>query len=84
MKYWIELRIGIIIILLLLDIALLINGLNSSPDKCKITFNSQTASQRFGNLDRNIFAVNITDLYEGYIKDECPVKWSKENGYTKV
>jgi hypothetical protein len=64
-----------VLILIALNIAVYINGINLSCDKCQIRFN-------YEYLEENkFFYANISSLYEGYINNECYVE-ADEMGFT--
>lgn len=78
-----ELLIKIICIIILvgLNISIWYNGKDLSCDQCIIKFNSGQKTQ----LDKGIeysFNVSIYEIYNGYINNNCPVKYLENQGFT--
>jgi hypothetical protein len=70
-----------IIILVGLNFAIYFNGKDLSCDQCIIQFSSGQKTQ----LDKGIeysFNVSINEIYNGYIKNYCPIKYLENQGFT--
>ena len=91
MKQRTEIIIHIVLIVLMLTLALKLYVDSSSYDcaHCMVRFRNQPAAwmqnlnKELGITYCNEFNVSSKILYEGYIKDKCPVVWSKTEGYKK-
>ena len=69
-----------IVISLTLSTSIYVRGHNNSCSKCQIDF---TTTQYYGiTLDEpRVNIVNVTDLYSGLLRNECIIKWDKNQGY---
>ena len=81
-KQQIIIKVLCIVILLGLNIAVFIHGRNLSCDKCKIEFTSEkiTHEEAFDSSWQEI-TINITDLYDSYLNDQCIIKFDPIEGY---
>ena len=69
-----------IVVTLSLSISIYLRGNNNSCDKCSIDF---ITTDQFGfELDTPIITkVLAIDLWDGYLQDECILKWNRNQGY---
>jgi len=69
-----------IVVSLLLSASIYIRGHDNSCDKCQIDFITTQYSGII--LDKPyIKTVNVTDLYSGLLRNECIIKWDRNQGY---
>jgi len=64
--------------LIILALAIFINGRSLSCEKCTVRFGTEV----FNNV--SVFETRIIDLYEGYINDSCLVAYNKQSGFIKT
>lgn len=70
------------ILIIILNLMVIINGLNLDCDKCKIRFHSEKATfTEAYDQPLNTFELNANNLYNNYLNDVCMIKWDKVNGY---
>ncbi len=80
-KYY--LKVFIVGMLILLNVAVFVNGVQLSCDKCMVTFNNNVVSGveiRGDNFDIEIL---MDELYEGWEKGMCIVQFDRVRGYYK-
>lgn len=81
-----EIILHIIVILIFVGLCfrIYIDSEKYDCENCIVSFKHQRPI--FGDPDfRKTYEVNTTaiELYEGFIKDKCPIFWDKTNGYMK-
>lgn len=68
------------LILIVLNVVVIIHGLNLSCDKCSIRFSVEKQSYKENGLWKD-FMVNVTELYKSYLRSECLIKYHPQEGY---
>lgn len=69
-----------IVITLTLTISVYYRGHDNSCEKCIVDF--ITTNQFGSELEEPIVTkMNIVDIYEGYLQNECIIKWNRNQGY---
>jgi hypothetical protein len=79
-----KIQVFVIFLLIVLDLAVFLNGRTLHEDNCIITFKSEPMYQRLNNETHSLnLSVKLTDLYDGFKNGECKVIWTRTQGYVK-
>lgn len=81
MKFAIKILIHIFLILIIIGLVgrLIVNEKHYDCEQCTVYLRNW---MKFG-ASKNILEanVNLNDMYEGYIKNECPIAWDSSSGF---
>jgi len=70
-------------ILILLNVAVFLNGIGLSCDECKITFQNSHVSGIKLSEPLIIAEIPITEIYNDFEQGYCSIKWDRVQGYYK-